>query len=302
MLLALDCRDKWRKASAFPTSADTCCNVFTLLPWASCWPNPLYPPALHPGVREQTHRGDETLCSEGRERNATACVQSALCDSRVCCCVFCGCGPLWRLYCLYIPALHHTLFYLPLLCVCLSFAPPPLWGEYCLLYLQSGCPGFSVTFARSLFLWLVEIFNTRRLRAPHICLPAIWWAPISAHFFDSACSSAALYVHALCLCASAWGGSRPFICDCLCLRLYITPLLPVCRPSSKFRIFVQSAAFPLYLCVRLPVCVPVCARAAGSALFTMSVSARQTRDAMPQMFQSIGNKVRCHTMCGATNF
>lgn len=35
-------------------------------------------------------------------------------------------------------------------------------------------------------------------------------------------------------------------------------------------------------------------RAPGNALFTMSVSGRQIRDAMPQMFQSISNNVRRH--------
>lgn len=249
-------------ALEFPTLADSCCNIFTLLTWASCLLNPLYPPALHPGVQEQTRRGDETLCREGRELNATACVCvckahcAALVFVVVCSVAVARCGD----YIVYTSQLlRHRLFYLPLLFVCLSFVPA-LWGECCLLYLQSGCTGFSVTFGRSLFLWQVEIFNTRGLYLLHIylrfivrpeCLP--FQPTFCFCFFDSACSSAALYV--LCLCVSAWGEGRPFICDCLCLRLYITPLLPVCRPSSKFLISLSLLPFlSTCACVCLRVC------------------------------------------------
>lgn len=52
-----------------PSLADTSRDIFTFVARGSCSHNPVYPPALHPGVQEQTHRGHETLYSEDPECN-----------------------------------------------------------------------------------------------------------------------------------------------------------------------------------------------------------------------------------------
>lgn len=104
--LAERCTDKWEQSGAkhleFLTLTDTCCNIFTLLTWGPCLLNPLYPPVLRPCVQEQTHRGIQLFTEQV---DVSMCVQKTPKNLPYICCwlCVCGCSPLWRLYCLYIP-------------------------------------------------------------------------------------------------------------------------------------------------------------------------------------------------------
>lgn len=211
--------------------------------------------------------------------------------------------------------LRHRLFYLPLLFVCLRFVPP--YEEKVVYYTckvvarASAWPLVGVYFSDMLRFLILGGFTSCTFICVLSCgLNVSHFSRFLFFFFDSACSSAALYV--LCLCVSAWGEGRPFICDCLCLRLYITPLLrclSAVHPPS-FWFFSVCCLSSLLVRVSACVCASVCERretetegalgvwrAPGNALFTMSVSGRHICDARPQMFQSMSNKVRCHRKC-----
>lgn len=250
-------------ALEFPTLADACCNIFTLLTWASCLLNPLYPPALHPGVQEQTRRGDETLCREGRELNATACV-CAKRTARLSCLLLCV---LWLQ-----PAVEIILFIHPsccaidcficLYCLFVSVLFPP-YEENVVYY---TCK----VVARASAWPLVGVYFYDRLRSlilggftfcTFICVLSCGLnvSHFRQFFFFlfcmfKRCIICAVFVR-VCM------GRRQTFYLWLFVSETIYNAAAACLPSIlQVSDFFQSAAFPLYLCVCLPACVPVCAR------------------------------------------
>lgn len=149
--------------------------------------------------------------------------------------------------------LRHRLFYLPLLFVCLSFVPP--YEENVVYYTckvvaqASAWPLVGVYF----YLYLLHIY-LRFIVWPE-CLP---FQPIFFFFFWFCMFKRSIicvvFVH-VCM------GRRQTFFMLLFVSETIYNAGAACLPSIlQVSDFFQSAAFPLYLCVCLPACVPVCAR------------------------------------------